>query len=512
MADIYKTKHGIVLDSVNTLIQNFGKNEIENIQLILKYCTQILMGERGFVYILDDNNEVKEVIKNNNDADTPDLDVIIKSSVNINKGLLINSVYDTVRAYPFLGDQKGLLCIPIMKREASSVKRRMNDQEDNAEIKGYMYIDAIEAFNNFTQEPFEECLSLLNMLYFFVDNYNLKRISTIDKLTEVYLRSYFEDMFSRTLQRAKTNTDPLAVVMLDIDKFKNINDTYGHRKGDEILHRMCSVIKSTVRDTDLIGRYGGEEFILVFPNTNKDNALLICEKIRKAVMNTRFLKDGKAVTISLGIATYPELGLVEEELIEKADQALYASKNNGRNQTTLWHQDLGESRLRFDKLAGILEGNISTDTRNVQAIIDIMNAVKTDNDLEGKIEMILKTVSDVCEASQISLVSMKKGNIENVSTKFTGDDTIHNTLLVDKNIIMKYINKNNAEYFINWNDTSELDDKSVPNWKSLIVSPLSYRNENKGVLIVSVPISTKEFSFNTTNFVSAISGVIASIL
>jgi diguanylate cyclase (GGDEF)-like protein len=512
MSEIYETKHGIVLDSVNTLIQNFGKDEIENIQLILKYCTQILMGERGHVFILDDDHEIKEVIKNTPDCDVPDLDVIIKSSVNINKGLLIHSVYDTVRSYPFLGEQKGLLCIPIIKREATTNKRRSQDQDELVEVKGYMYIDAKEAFNNFTKEPFEECMSLLNMLYFFVDNYNLKRISTIDKLTEVYLRSYFEDTFSRILQRSKSNADPLSVVMLDIDKFKRVNDTYGHRKGDEILYKMCAVIKDTIRDSDLIGRYGGEEFILVFPNTNKENAFKICEKIRLAVMNTPFLKDDKKVTISLGISSYPELGLVEEELIEKADQALYASKNNGRNQTTLWSQDFGENRLRFDKLAGILEGNISTDTRNVQAIIDIMDAVKTDLDVNSKIEMILKTVTDVCEAAQISLVTLDEGEILDVSTKYTGDEKIYNTLLVDKTTIMQYIGKNNAEYFINWNDTSELDDKDVPNWKSLIVSPLNYMNKNKGLLIVSVPIATKEFSFNTTNFVGAISGVIASIL
>lgn len=512
IGEIYEKKHDIILDSVSTLIQNFGKNEIENIQLILKYCTQILMGDRGYVFILDDDQNIKEVIKNNTAYETPNLDAIIKSSVNISKGLLVHSVYDMVRNYPFLGEQKGLLCIPIIKREASTIRRRQNDQEDLMEVKGYMYIDAKEAFNNFTMEPFEECMSLMNMLYFFVDNYNLKRISTIDKLTEVYLRSYFEDMFSRVLQRAKANTDPVSVVMLDIDKFKNINDTYGHRKGDEILFKMCQVIKHTIRETDLIGRYGGEEFILVFPNTSKDNAYTICEKIRHAVENTQFLKDDKPVTISLGISSYPDLGLVEEELIEKADQALYASKNNGRNQTTLWHADLGESRLRFDKLAGILEGNISTDTRNVQAIIDIMNTLKDDGEIHAKIELILKTVSDVCEAQQISLVAVDDGKITSVNTKYTGDDKIHNILLVDKSTIMKYINKNNAEYFINWNDTNELDDKSIPNWKSLIVSPLRYKNKNKGLLIVSVPIATKEFSFNTTNFVNSISGVIASIM
>ena len=113
-----------------------------------------------------------------------------------------------------------------------------------------------------------------------------------------------------------------------------------------------------------------------------------------------------------------------------------------------------------------------------------MDAVKTDLDVNSKIEMILKTVTDVCEAAQISLVTLDDGEIIDVSTKYTGDEKIYNTLLVDKTTIMQYIGKNNAEYFINWNDTSELDDKDVPNWKSLIVSPLNYMNKNKGLLVM----------------------------
>ncbi|MBN2795355.1 MAG: diguanylate cyclase [Clostridia bacterium] len=513
ISEIYEEKHGVVLNSVNDLIRNFGKNEIRNIQLILKYCTQILMGERGFIYILDEDNRISEIVKTNDEHDLPDLDMILKSSVNINEGLLVNMVYDSVRNFPFIDNQKGLLCIPITKNEHILEKRRENDlEEHNIEVKGYMYIDASEAFNNFTIEPFTECLSLMNMLYFFVDNYNLKKVSTIDKLTNVYLRSYFEDLFSRTLHRSKLNGNSLAVVMLDIDKFKAINDTYGHRKGDEILTNMCQVIKNNIRDTDLIGRYGGEEFVLVFPNTNKETAYMICEKIRTAVKNSNFLKDDRDVTISLGISTFPELGLVEEELIEKADQALYASKNSGRNRTTVWTPDLGENQLRFDKLAGILEGNISTDTRNVQAIVDIMNTVKSKTNYEEKLELILKTISDVCEAQKISLIKLESGKIMNVSTKFTGEDIISNQMIISEQMVKTFAKKESAEYFINWNDISELDDKNVPDWKSMIISPLKYKDLNKGLLVVSVPIATKEFSFNTTNFVNVISGVIATIL
>lgn len=509
----YKVKHEIIFESVNDLISNFGKNEIYNIQLILKFCTQLLMGDRGYIFILDEGQNIKEVIKSNPTLDLPDLERILKSSVNINDGLLVNTIYDHKRNYPFLEEQKGLLCIPIIKNEITEVKRREQDFEKQGhEIKGYMYIEAYQAFNNFTKESFDACISLMNMLYFFVDNYHLKKISTIDKLTDVYLRSYFEDLFSKTLQKAKLYNDQLSVVMLDIDKFKAINDTYGHRKGDEILTRMCQVIKNNVRETDLIGRYGGEEFVLVFPGTEKNQAYIICEKIRKAIEGTSFFNEDRNVTISLGIASFPELGLIEEELIEKADQALYCSKNSGRNQTTLWNPDLGETQLRFDKLAGILEGNISTDTRNVQGIVDIMNLLKSPLNIEDSVELVLKTIADVCEAQKISLIQLDDKRVKNIFTKYTGDDRIYMDESVDESFVDKYRQKQTAEHFINWNDVSQTEQKSIPNWRSMIVCPLAHKGQTKGLLIISVPIATKEFGFNTTNFVNAISGVIGSIL
>lgn len=511
--EVYKIKHHQVFDSINDLISSFGKNEINNIQLILKYCTQLLMGDKGYIFILDENQDIKEVIKNDDDLELPDLDRILKSSVNINDGLLINTIYDHKRNFPFLENQKGLLCIPIIKHDEDEPKRREEDTDNrNVEVKGYMYIETDEAFNNFTETSFEVCMSVMNMLYFFVDNYNLKKISTIDKLTDVYLRSYFEDQFSRILQKSKLYNDELSVVMLDIDKFKAINDTYGHRKGDEILTRMCKVIKDNIRTSDLVGRYGGEEFILLFPNTDKNIAYKLCEKIRLAIEHTSFFNEDRKVTISLGVASFPELGLVEEELIEKADQALYYSKDSGRNQTTIWNADLGVDQLRFDKLAGILEGNISTDTRNVQGIVDVMNLLKNPVDLDESIETILKTTLDICEAQQSSLIKLNNGSVEKVYTKYMGDDAICEDMIITQDLVEEFSHKNNAEYFINWNDISATDDQSVPDWKSIIISPLKHKDETKGLLVISVPITMKEFGFNTTNFINAISGVIGSII
>ncbi len=143
-------------------------------------------------------------------------------------------------------------------------------------------------------------------------------------------------------------------------------------------------MKISLRDTDLVGRYGGEEFIIVLPNTGEDEAYVVSEKIRQTMETSIALNEDEPITLSLGVATYPDHGLNEEEIIEKADQALYHSKNTGRNRTTLWNAHIGEEKSRFDKLAGILTGNISNDTRNIQAMVDIMDLLRVSTPKEEK--------------------------------------------------------------------------------------------------------------------------------
>jgi two-component system cell cycle response regulator len=125
--------------------------------------------------------------------------------------------------------------------------------------------------------------------------------------------------------------------MLDIDRFKNLNDTYGHLTGDEVLKNVARTIQLNVRQVDVAARYGGEEFIVLLPDADIELAKIVAERIRQSVETSKTAFNGKdhQVTISLGVAKYnPEIDETELDLIERADKALYQSKQNGRNQTT----------------------------------------------------------------------------------------------------------------------------------------------------------------------------------
>jgi len=161
----------------------------------------------------------------------------------------------------------------------------------------------------------------------------IERISITDSLTEVYTRNYALERFVEEINRAKKRKDIVSVLMLDVDLFKNLNDTYGHLAGDLILREIAGMIKSSIREIDIAGRYGGEEFVIVLPDTDRTEAFSAADRIRVAV-DKEMIKAYDTtvkVTVSIGITTFPHDGSSVNELIDKADWALYRAKKLGRN-------------------------------------------------------------------------------------------------------------------------------------------------------------------------------------
>ena len=156
--------------------------------------------------------------------------------------------------------------------------------------------------------------------------------ATRDALTGVFNRRYVENVLSKEVERAGRHGRPLAVAILDADNFKRINDTRGHQTGDEVLRAITERCRNTLRSHDVFGRYGGEEFVIVFPETNLDEAGLVAERLRAAVADEPFKvgDDTLGVTVSIGLAAYTP-GHDMDKLLQRADAALYTAKQNGRN-------------------------------------------------------------------------------------------------------------------------------------------------------------------------------------
>ncbi len=170
----------------------------------------------------------------------------------------------------------------------------------------------------------------------------LELLATTDMLTEIYNRRKMYEILEHEYTRAKRYGTDLSVIMFDIDYFKKINDTHGHDVGDYVLKTVAKTVKKVIREVDYFGRWGGEEFLIILPQTNLDGAFKAAEKIREVVENIGFGKIGK-ITASFGVSTYiKELDNSPDELIKSADIALYDAKRKGRNRVSVFNYEYPE--------------------------------------------------------------------------------------------------------------------------------------------------------------------------
>ena len=192
----------------------------------------------------------------------------------------------------------------------------------------------------FSEDELGQLESLLASLLFPLRNALLYRAALQtalrDPLTETGNRIAMNQALQREIDLARRNLQPLSVLMLDIDHFKRINDSHGHITGDEVLKAVAGALKNSLRNIDMVFRYGGEEFMVLLSNTNREAAAMVGERLRMAVLGLQYLVEGRAIdlTISIGCATLLA-GESVDSLQRRADNALYVSKRKGRNRLSM---------------------------------------------------------------------------------------------------------------------------------------------------------------------------------
>jgi diguanylate cyclase (GGDEF)-like protein len=169
-------------------------------------------------------------------------------------------------------------------------------------------------------------------------NQELQRLSSTDRLTGLFNRGHWEEMLRQDYARHRRYERNAALVMFDIDHFKKINDSYGHQAGDAVIQQTAELVRQCARDSDIAGRYGGEEFVVLLPDTDSEGAMTFAERLRQSIEAHEVVHEGRSIrfTVSLGIADLSEPTNGYAQLIERADNALYSSKASGRNQVTLY--------------------------------------------------------------------------------------------------------------------------------------------------------------------------------
>jgi len=163
----------------------------------------------------------------------------------------------------------------------------------------------------------------------------VKQLAYLDGLTGIFNRRFFELRIAEEIERARRFNVGMAVIMVDIDQFKRLNDEFGHLLGDEVLRQVSSIFSQQLRKIDVVCRFGGEEFAILLPQTNPQHAFSVAEKLRRLVETWQFPGVPRPVTISAGAATYPDHGTTRDDLVKAADAGLYAAKLAGRNRVLL---------------------------------------------------------------------------------------------------------------------------------------------------------------------------------
>lgn len=226
---------------------------------------------------------------------------------------------------------KSILCVPI--------KIKDND--------GIRTIGALEVVNPdnekgfYDNEDVEMLQALANLAAVSIENAQAYQNAITDRLTKLYNFGFFQDQLSREIYRSARYGSEFSLVMIDVDHFKEFNDTYGHLVGNEALKHLAHILIESVRESDIISRYGGEEFAVILPETYKEEAYHFSERFRRKIeatpLNLPDIKGEIGITVSIGIASFPVDGKTAEQVFLSADSALYAAKNRGRNQTSLFN-------------------------------------------------------------------------------------------------------------------------------------------------------------------------------
>ncbi len=214
----------------------------------------------------------------------------------------------------------------------------------NDEVLGTLFLRARRKENGFSQKELDFCQIVANSSYHALKNARLfekvsrekdylREISIKDQLTATYNHNFFYSRLEEEFERSVRYETPLSLVMMDIDNFKHINDTYGHRAGDLVLKELAEVIKKGVRKTDIVARYGGEEFAVILPHTAPQGAAEEAERLRVLIEGHAYAGlFNEKITVSVGVASYPRKDTVNSgDLVNHADDALYKAKWSGKN-------------------------------------------------------------------------------------------------------------------------------------------------------------------------------------
>jgi len=327
-----RLKEQRILNSISHIL-NRSLTLSELLKTSLNLVSKVLNADRGFVVIKNAQTELFEItalrhfdsIEWSNDSPKRFSQSLIERCFEQNKILFIgdSELNTTLKDLKCVeqGGGRSVVVIPLVQ---------------GTEVVGVIYLDNQQKAHTFNHDQVPFLTTFAAHTSIALHNAVLYKRAVTDDLTQLYTRQFIDEELEREIQNAKHQQHDLSLLILDLDHFKKINDTYGHTTGDEVLINFSSIIKSHLREGDFAGRFGGEEFIVILPHTDISSAQKYAETIRVATESFQINKNHQpiSITVSIGVACYQsQHGDNALLLLEDADKALYQAKKQGRNQT-----------------------------------------------------------------------------------------------------------------------------------------------------------------------------------
>ncbi len=344
---VKRVKELAVINEVSRAVSFMGDLE-KTLNSIVEKGITALNAERGSIYLLDGKYEklVERAVLTAEPDEKAETGSDIKDMFKMGKGiagevfssnrprLIQNTLHD--RTFSQSGNEKSLvkslICVPLTIRDNPI---------------GVMNLSSSQA-SAFNKDDLRTSVILANQAAVVIEKARLYNLATVDGLTGLVVRRHLESRMEEEFRRAARYKTPLAYIMTDIDHFKKFNDTYGHQIGDLVLKEVATLVREVVRETDVAGRYGGEEFGVLLTETEPDGAMQFAERLRAAVESAVFESEAGdlKVTISVGVCAIPANNPKSiAEMIKMADSALYVCKRNGRNRVERADDETYESTL-----------------------------------------------------------------------------------------------------------------------------------------------------------------------
>ena len=473
--------------SIDNIIEKFTDDFLQNIKILLNFTALNLLANSADVFITTNDGKIKSLFNFGKNKAIEEIAQLIELSTYKTANVKTD---DEISSH---------LVIPI--------NCHYNKQTGNT-VTGYLVFVSNKEINNFGNFGIRFCLNIENIFSFLIESYNVQQEAATDKLTSALTKKYTENALTDILRASKISNSSFSILMYDLDKFKKINDTFGHQIGDTVLRAVAGTVLNILKKGQILGRVGGEEFIVLLPDTEKKQALIIAEKIRKQVEALHFDDPATKITISIGIAVFPKHGSTEKDLLSKVDQALYAAKNRGRNQTAVWTENLESGKKKVDRLAGILTGNSLNDTKNILSFIDTASLIRRSISKAKKLEICLEKIIDATGADSGIFVYPIEGKISKNIFKY--EPTPKPEFPVNSSFIIEVMSEKKELCKIDWENISRRSAiTGIPNWNSTILVPVILKDEIKAIIYLVVEIRKKEFGIEDLNLANIFAGLIA---